>query len=126
MVLEAHMKTSKELLELLRTNWQRSYTLKELSELGYGKPATLNSRLDKMRNVYRVSRGVYQFTPWERDNAKPLRPAVKKLLIENPNILLNELVSKTNSTPDSVRSAIQGLRDEGLCIIRESSYRLVE
>lgn len=120
------MKTSKELLELLRTNWQRSYTLKELSELGYGKPATLNSRLDKMRNVYRVSRGVYQFTPWERDNAKPLRPEVKKLLIENPNILLNELVSKTNSTPDSVRSAIQGLRDEGLCIIRESSYRLVE
>lgn len=126
MILEAHMKTPKELLELLRTNWQRSYTLKELSELGYGKPATLNSRLDKMRNVYRVSRGVYQFTPWERDNAKPLRPAVKKLLIENPNILLNELVSKTNSTPDSVRSAIQGLRDEGLCIIRESSYRLVE
>lgn len=120
------MNTKKDLLELLRTNWQQAYSVKELSELGYGKPSTIVSRLDALKNVYRVSKGVYQFTPWVRENTVPIKQRVHKLIEDKPNISLSELAKEADVSANSVRKAIQNLRDDGLCITRDSCYKLTE
>lgn len=128
MVQETHINknTQKALENFMRTNWNKVYTLDQLHNLGFGEKSTIVSRIKVSNIIYRVSRGKYQFTPWKRDSAKPAKVVVQELLENNDVITLSELSKQGNISIDTARKAVDHLRADGKCIIREASFRLVE
>lgn len=126
--MSQHIKTKapmSKLEGLLRENWDHSFTLKELMELGlYRTKYQLVYALQNSDYIYKVRTGEYQFTPVKKEDALPLFEQIKNHLESNQSISLSDLSIKTNYTEDQVKKCIYRMIAEGFEIKKKTTYSL--
>lgn len=126
--MSQHIKTKapmSKLEGLLRENWDHSFTLKELMELGlYRTKYQLVYALQNSDYIYKVRTGEYQFTPVKKEDALPLFEQIKNHLESNQSISLSDLSIKTEYTEEQVKKCIYRMIAEGFEIKKKTTYSL--
>lgn len=126
--MSQHIKTKapmSKLEVLLRENWDRTYTLKDLMELGlYKTKYQLVYALQNSDYIYKVRTGEYQFTPVKKEDALPLFEQIKNHLESNQSISLSDLSIKTKYTEEQVKKCIYRMIAEGFEIKKKTTYSL--